>query len=866
MPLIPLTWLADHVELPADLTAAQLAEDLVRVGLEEEEIHSSGVSGPVVVGQVVELTPEPQKNGKTINWCLVDVAQYNHVDEAGESQPRGIVCGAHNFSVGDRVVVALPGAELPGGFQISARKTYGHVSDGMICSARELGLGEDHSGIIVLNEDYPEATVGDDARALLGLADEVLEINVTPDRGYCFAMRGVAREYALSTGAKFTDRAQVAVSAVGGSGFGVQIDDAAPLDGRAGCDRFAARVVRQVAASAPSPAWLQERLRQAGMRPISLAVDVTNYVMLDLGQPMHAYDLSYVAEPIVVRRATPGEQVTTLDDQQRTLHVEDLLITDSPDEAPGSRVLGIAGVMGAANSAVSDTTVDLLLEAAHFDPISIARSARRHKLPSEAAKRFERGVDPLLPAVAIERAVQLLVEYGGGVADEALTDLDYTQPATPVELDPKLASRLLGVELAPERCAEILTSLGATVTPIQPDAVDSNWLVTPPSWRPDLQHDVDLVEEIARLHGYDQIPSVLPSAVPGGGLTRAQQLSRLAARHFAEAGLTEVLTYPFVGEEQFEACGIGADDPRRDTVKLSNPLAESRNQMRTSILLTLLEAARRNVGRGLPDVALFEVGQVTHPTSQSGQAPSLPGAVKPSPQDLADLYASVPSQPRHLAGVWVGHVERPGWWGPGRYVDFTDALRLVRRLAELLGVELVTVADTGAAPWHSGRCARFELSDGTLVAHAGQLHPKVLENFGLTQAAGPGAQGAIAFELNLDLLIAASPSQPHQAHPVSGFPAAKEDLALVVAKSVNVVDLRAAVAQGARSTAVGDVLEDLGVFDVFESEALGAEVKSVAFSLRLRAADRTLTAAETQQVREAAVQAAHAACGAKLRD
>jgi phenylalanyl-tRNA synthetase beta chain len=307
VPLIVKDWLADHVELPAGLTAEQLAADLVKVGLEEEAIHPAAVTGPLVVGRVLEMTPEPQKNGKTINWCRVDVGP-EHNDEQGA---RGIVCGAHNFGVGDLVAVSLPGTVLPGPFPIAARKTYGHVSDGMICSVRELGIGDDHDGILVLTRHgfaAEDLTPGQDAIALLGLGEEVLEINVTPDRGYAFSYRGVAREYAHSTGAKFTDHglATGAEPAATPDGFEVQVRDDAPINGVTGCDRFVTRIVRGIDPAAPTPAWMKHRLEGSGMRSISLAVDITNYVMLDLGQPLHAYDLAKVSAPIVVRRAPPA--------------------------------------------------------------------------------------------------------------------------------------------------------------------------------------------------------------------------------------------------------------------------------------------------------------------------------------------------------------------------------------------------------------------------------------------------------------------------------------------------------------------------------------------------------------------------------
>lgn len=853
MPRVPLTWLADHVDVPAGLTAEQLAADLVRVGLEEEAVHPAAVSGPLVVGEVVERTPEPQKNGKTINWCRVDVGP-EHNEPGGA--PRGIVCGAHNFEVGDRVVVALPGAVLPGPFAIASRKTYGHVSDGMICSARELGLGDDHDGIIVLSTLGIDVPVGTDARALLGLGDEVLEINVTPDRGYCFSMRGVAREYALSTGARFTDHAlptpEQEAPATGG--VEVEIDDAAPIYGVPGADRFVAQVVRGVRAQDPSPQWMQRRLTQAGMRPIGLAVDVTNYVMLDLGQPTHAYDLAKVTAPVVVRRARAGERLVTLDGVDRVLDPEDLLITDSPDGARAARVLGLAGVMGGGDSEVGESTTDLLIEAAHFDPVTIARAARRHRLSSEAAKRFERGVDPRLPRVAVAKVVELLVEHGGGVVDAVLTDVDRTTAPPTLVLPLDLPGRLVGVPYTADEVRETLDAIGCEVG----DERDGTVEVHVPSWRPDLVVPVDLVEEVARLRGYDAIPSTLPVAPAGRGLTHGQRTRRSVARSLAEAGFVEVLSYPFVATEQLDALGLPADDERRRTVRLVNPLTESHASLRTNLLVTLLDTARRNVSRGQSDLAVFEIGLVTRPAADAPAAPRLPGGVRPSDADLAALDAAVPAQPRRVAGVLAGAVEAAGWWGPGRRADHTDALAAARRVADVVGVDLVVTADAEHLPWHPGRCARLTLSDGTLVGHAGELHPNVVATLGLPARAA-------AFELDLDVLLAAASGEPLQALPVSAFPVAKEDVALVVPSQVPAADVLDAVRVGAAAGPAGDVVEDVRLFDVYVGDQIPAGTKSLAFSLRLRAADRTLTAQETAGVREAVVAEAQRRFGATLR-
>jgi phenylalanyl-tRNA synthetase beta chain len=855
VPLIVKDWLADHVEVPADLTAEQLAADLVKVGLEEEAIHGAAVTGPLVVGRVLEMHPEPQKNGKTINWCQVDVGPEHNVDGS-----RGIVCGAHNFAPGDLVAVALPGTVLPGPFPIAARKTYGHVSDGMICSVRELEIGDDHDGIMVLTRHgfaEEDLTPGQDAVALLGLGEEVLEINVTPDRGYAFSYRGVAREYAHSTGAKFTDRglATGAEPAPTADGFEVRVQDDAPINGVVGCDRFVTRIVRGIDPSAPTPAWMKHRLEGSGMRSISLAVDITNYVMLDLGQPLHAYDLAKVSAPIVVRRADAGEHLTTLDDAARTLDTEDLLITDSPDGAAG-RVLGLAGVMGGASSEVSETTTDVLVEAAHFDQITVARTARRHKLSSEAAKRFERGVDPLLPPVAAQRVVELLVELGGGTADAAVSDLDTTAEATlqkPIQLKVTEPTRLSGVEYTPEQVRSTLEEIGATVeatSVIEPVEVLT---VTPPTWRPDLTDSAGLVEEVVRIQGYDQIPSVLPSAPGGRGLTTEQRTRRSVARALAEAGFVETLSYPFVGVPEYDALGLPDDDPRRVSLRLVNPMADDKPLMRSNMLVTLLDTVRRNVSRGITDLAVYEIGLVTRPAVGSPAAPVLPGGVRPTAEQLAALAAAVPDQPRRVAGVLTGKRELAGWWGSGRAAGWADALAAARLVADRAGVDVVVSADPDHMPWHPGRCARLELTDGTLVGHAGELHPKVVESLGLPTRAA-------AFEVDLSVLVAAAPGEPVVAASVSAFPAAKEDLAFVVDGDVPAEAVRSAIIAGA-----GELLEDLALFDVFTGEQVGEGKKSLAYSLRLRAADRTLSAKEVRAVRDAVVESAAGRVGAVLR-
>ncbi|RRD51752.1 phenylalanine--tRNA ligase subunit beta [Buchananella hordeovulneris] len=852
MPRIDLEWLADHVDLSAAPTAEQLAAALVQVGIEEETIWPPAVTGPLVVGRVLTMDSETHKNGKTINYCRVDVGEHN--DEPGTGKEpsdlpsRGIVCGAHNFAPGDWVVVSLPGTVLPGPFPIAGRKTYGHWSDGMICSERELGFSDEHDGIIVLTRLLPDQEFfpGQDAVELLGLGAQVLEVNITPDRGYCFSMRGLAREYSHSTGAAFKDPALPGVlttPAPQGEGFPVELADAAPIHGVAGCDVFTTRIVHGIDPAAPTPRWMVRRLVNAGMRPISLAVDVTNYVMLDLGQPLHAYDLDQVSAPLVVRRARPGERLRTLDDVDRQLDGEDLVIADSPDTL-GSRVLGLAGVMGGATSEVGPTTRDVLIEAAHFDPVTVARTARRHKLPSEAAKRFERGVDPLTPQIASQRVVDLLVEYGGGEADPTLHIVG--QPHLPAPVDFPLAevARLTGLELPENEIVALLAEIGCEVSGSGPVRQ-----VTPPSWRTDLTGPAHFVEEVARLKGYDAIGSLLPVTAGGGGLTDAQRRRRELAAALALAGMSEILTDPFVGDVS-DALGYDADDERRVRLRLANPLADDAPFLRSSLLETLLAAARRNVSRGLNSVALYEFGLVAQASTARGAAP-VAGGQLPGQEVLAQLFAATPRQCQHAAGVFVGQAQQAGPLVPSRAYDWADAVEAVRLLARVAGAEL-EVRQARRAPWHPGRCAALWVGE-TCVGYAGELHPDVCEAFSLPPR-------TCAFEVNVEAAFTVAAPEVLTTRPISTFPAAKEDFSFVVARTCPAN----AVAQVVRQ-ALGDLAEDVHIFDVYTGSGIAADQQAVAVSVRLRAADRTLTADDLATARRRVISAVEAEVGGQLR-
>ena len=819
---VPLSWLREYVDLPADLSGRDVAEALIRIGFEVEAVHRSGqgLSGPVLVGQVLEID-ELTGFKKPIRFCQVQV---------GPQDVRGIVCGARNFATGDKIVAALPGAVLPGDFAIAARTTYGHVSDGMICSARELGLGEDHDGIIVLPD---ECEVGADAVDLLGIRDEVLDIAVTADRGYCLSLRGIAREAAIAFHRSLRDPALLDTPAPSQVGYPVRLNDPT------GCDLFAARVVRGIDPLAPSPLWMQRRIQLAGMRPISLIVDITNYVMLEIGQPLHAYALEKLTGPLTVRRANPGEGIETLDGKYRPLDPADLVVTDL------SGPIGMAGVMGGASTEIGPTTTDVLIEGAHWDPVTIARTARRHKLPSEAAKRFERGVDPRAAAAAVQRTVDLLALLGGGAPDQAVT-VESTRPALPpsISIDVTLPGDIAGLEYPRETVIGRLQEVGCAVEG------SSGLLVTPPTWRPDLTDPNDLAEEVIRLEGYDRIPSVMPPVPPGRGLTVKQRYRRRVGQALAGAGYVEVLCYPFVGEDDFDALGLPAGDPRRTALRILNPLSEEQPQLRTTLLPGLLATLRRNLGRGLTDVALFETGLVFHPRPGAPAPPRLSAEARPSDEQLAMLEAALPDQPRHAAAVLTGEREPAGWWGPARPAGWADAVEAARAVARACGLDLeVTKADV--APWHPGRCAELSV-DGKVVGHAGELHPKALEQLGLPAR-------TCAMEVDLDLLLP-DEDAPVRGPLVSGFPAANQDVALVVAETVPSAAVHAALVEGA-----GPLLETSRLFDLYQGDRVEQGTKSLAFALSFRAADRTLTADEVATARDAAVALAGERTGAVLR-
>jgi len=895
---VPISWLREYAPIPEPYDALEVGRRLTQAGLEVEAVEQVGHDVLGVITAAVITVEELAGFKKPIRYCRVATTD----DELGKDPEAltGVICGATNFAAGDRVAFATVGALLPGGFEITAAKKYGRVSEGMICAVDELGIGEDHSGILILPPDTP---LGVDFAAYADLRDDVLDITVTPDRGYAVSIRGVARELASAYQVPFTDPALTFVSGEDTSGLTAEAgaeglaragSPGAPRDASGpwpaeiadptACDRFVLREVRGFDPKARTPLWMQVRLARSGMRSVSLAVDVTNYLMLELGQPLHAFDRTKLRGPIVVRRARTGETLTTLDHVNRTLDPADILITD--DSGP----ISLAGTMGGLATEIDDDSTDIVLEGAHFSDTGVAKAARRHRLQSEASYRFERGTDRELPPRATARAAALLASLGGGTIVPGATQAEVPVEKRTIQLAADYPDRVAGVVYGMDTVVARLQEVGCEVrsTPASEPPTVAPWqagrapqlppsehehehgkhdrqhmvlLVTPPSWRPDLTDPADLAEEVIRLEGYGNVPVRQPRAAAGRGLTERQQGLRAVARTLGAEGFVEVHSDPFAPATEADSLMLAPEDPRRPAVKVANPLSEDQPQLRTTLLPGLFRTLVRNVGRGFTDVALFETGLVFQPRPGApGTAPILATDHGPTEAELATLQAALPDQPPLVAGVLAGSRQLPGWWGPGTQAIWADAIEAARSVGAVLHLSF-EVRAAAEAPWHPGRCAALYVRahrDGRehewLAGYAGELHPRVIAAYGLPPRAS-------AFELDYAVLAAAAEAaEPVRGPALPAYPLATQDVALVVPEEVPAAEVVAALRAGA-----GGLLEDVRLFDVYTGAQLGAGTKSLAYTLRLRAPDRTLTAAEATAARDAAVAEAARRTGAVLR-
>ena len=813
----PLSWIKEFVDIPASVTAEQISDGLIRVGFEVEEIIKQGadLTGPLKFAKVLSIE-EITEFKKPIRYVGLD---------CGESETRYVICGATNFAVGDLVVAALPGAVLPGDFKIGARETYGKTSNGMICSARELGISDDHEGIMVFAES--EVTIGADAIEALQINDVIFDVAVNPDRGYALSIRGIAREVAGSLDLKFTDPVDALRELkFEDTGKGVT----AKIGEKSSASVFYLRTLSNFDQKATTPIWMRRRIEKMGMRSISLVVDVTNYVMLELGQPLHAFDAAKIKGGLTIKRAGKAQKFKTLDGVERTLDPEDLMVSD--DEQP----LALAGTMGGLSSEITETTTEIALEAVHFCEVCIAKNSRRHKLSSEASRRLERSVDPSLAEFASARFVQLLTAHSS--AKHVATAVDGEPIYAPlVTIDPYYVSKTLGFDVPPAKVAELLRVIGC-------DVDEKSFTIDPPSWRADLLTAADFTEEVARMIGYDKIPSILPPRPLHATLTPTQKRRRAVATMLASRGLAEVQTFPFTNQATIDAMGFVGE--RAATYKVANPMSEEFPLMRVHLVPGLIEVAQRNISRGAKDFAIFEMGSIFRSSQKLVPAISPDLSKRPNQKIIEEIFASVPTQGYHVAGLLVGKTENENWQGKSRAYNWQDAIAYAQDVLQLCNLEW-SVSRSDLAPWHPGRCAEL-IVNGKAVAHAGELHPRIIAAYGLPER-------SVAFAVALSALPDSALVRPTT---VGTMPAAVQDVALIVDATVSAADLEAALREGA-----GDLLESITLFDRYDK--IGDGKISLAFTLVFRASDRTLTGEEVSAMRESATAVASAKCGAVVR-
>jgi phenylalanyl-tRNA synthetase beta chain len=827
---VPYTWLREYCD--PGVAAEELAERLVMTGTEVERVTAVGPpSGEgFVVGKVLAAEKHPKADRLSV--CRVDTGD-------GE---RTIVCGAPNVAAGQTVAVAVPGARMPGGEKLRRAKLRGVPSDGMILAADEIGIGDDHEGILVLEDGHAAGTPLAD---VVPLAEQVLEIEVTPNRVDCFGVYGVAREVHAITAAPLA--AEPWAEAVAATGEGTVEDYASvAVEVPDLCPRFTARVFTDVTVG-PSPLWLQARLAAAGQRPINNVVDITNYAMLLTAQPLHAFDLDKVPDGALnVRTAREGEKMTTLDGVERQLDGETVLVCDRDGPT------GIAGIMGGQVSEVSDATTRVLLEVANWNGTNILRTSRLLGLRSEASSRFEKQLHPDLCLRAQAVAARLLVELCGAKLVPGTIDVAAAVPPPPVlTLRANRVEGLLGMPIPQQEQSSYLERLGFGV-----EAEGEDLRVTvPPDRHHDVTREVDLIEEVARVHGLDEhLPTTLPAVAGGGGggLSREQRLHRRAEDALRDLGFDQVVGWSFTDPGEPGRLRIPADDPRAQPVTLSNPLSEEQSAMRTTVLGSLLDIASRNAARGATRLAIFESGRAYLPL---GAGPDRTASEGNRPLDpLAGGFAGERGAPvvevERLGALVLGAAAPRSWRGGDEAADFFALKGVLEALAGQLGAELEFAA--AAEPFlHPGRAAALT-AGGAPAGWIGELHPLVCRAWDL--------EGIVAFEVDAAPLLAAATAGEETYEDVTTFPAAYQDLAVVVPADVAAVEVRAAVIDGG-----GELLRAADVFDLYAGEQVGEGRKSLALGLEFRAADRTLTDEEVAGLRSA-IEASLEEIGGSIRE
>jgi phenylalanyl-tRNA synthetase beta chain len=807
----PISWLKEYVSINSSVD--ELASRLALTGTEVERVAEAGIAGGdnlkyFVVGKILDCKPHPDSDHLSV--CTVDV---------GGAEPRTIVCGAPNVAGGQTVAVVLPGGEMPGGMRIKDAKLRGVASSGMIMSEAEIGLAAKSPGTMVLPDEWVAGTPLIDC---FPISDDVLEVEVTPNRPDCLSVRGMAREIAAVTGVDFEEDEDFSFP------WGIRpVDQDIAIEVRDPdlCPRYAARVIRNVKVG-ESPLWLKAALAHAGMRPISNVVDVTNYVLWTLGQPLHAFDLQTIAGGrIIVRRAKPGETIVTLDGELRKLTEDMLVIADA------ERASVVAGIMGGLDSEITFATTDVMLEGANFNGPSIMRTSGALGLRSEASTRYEKGLDPEIIDLALDMACQMFVELCGGEVSVGTIDVRVPpKPNNVLTLRTDRVAAVMGTDVPLAEMTDILTRLGCVVTAAGPDLS-----VEVPSFRADLEREIDLIEEIARVYGLDRIPSTLPLRRRGrGGLSRVQTARRRVEDVLAGAGLNQVINYSFGDDKWPDLLRLAADDPRRRMVPISNPLSVDQSLMRTLLLPSLLDTARRNASVREERVHIYEVGKAFLPSR-----------------------AQLPDEPTRVGILLAGKWDDDSWLRTGAPVDYFLGKGIVERAAAGLHTTLEFIRPDGSAgqaePFlHPGKSAVVTTTDGAVVGWIGEVHPLVAQAYDLKGT-------VVAAELDLGVMVQ-SATEVVMFRDLLAFPAVEQDFALVVDSTVSM----AAVVASLR-VAGGKLLEDVRVFDLYEGAQVGEGKKSLALRLSFRAPDRTLNEDEVNPLRRKMLDKVRAELGAELR-
>ncbi|MBW2649496.1 MAG: phenylalanine--tRNA ligase subunit beta [Deltaproteobacteria bacterium] len=804
--LVSLKWLRDYIDV--ELSPEEIAGKLTMAGLEVDSVNriSPDFSG-VVVAKILSVKPHP--NADKLSLCEVSTGD----------QTFPVVCGAKNISAGDIVPFAKVGATIPGGYTIKSSRLRGEISEGMLCSEEELGTGEDATGIMMLPDNL---TLGEDLAVALDLEDVVLEISITPNRPDCLSMTGMAREIAAMTGGevrhpdiKFEEKGENTDTLTS-----VKI-----LDSNL-CPRYTARLIKNIEVR-PSPAWMRMRLEAVGLRAINNVVDVTNFVMMEYGQPLHAFDFRFLEEKrIVVRGATEGEEFVSLDEKTRTLSADTLMICDGA----GSRPVGIAGIMGGLNSEVKDDTKDILLESAYFNPSSIRKSARSLGMGTDAAFRFERGIDPEGVVNALNRAAQLIADLSGGYICRGYID-EYPRKIETVRdipMRPESVNRILGTQISAGEMKDILEGLEMTVR----ENGEGEYLVTPPTFRVDISREIDLTEEVARIHGYESIPVSLPGLSAGTGTPNDKRTLEDRIRTiFNGYGYSEVINYSFTTPTSADILGLSRDDAGRRLIKLEDPLGEEMSVMRTGLVYGLLETMRKNISAGNHDLRIFEMGTV-----------------------FTDIDEELPMENERMGGLVTGsRYDRLWHFDDGLHSDFYDLKGCVENLFDALRIrDLRFKSDCDRPFLHPGRSCHI-MSGGKTIGFLGDVHPDVLDKMDIK------GRMAVVFELDLRSL-ASLPSEEMIYRDIPKFPSISRDVAFVVDGAIEgryILDLARKKKE--------NLLEYMGIFDVYVGSGVPAGMKSLAVRFTYRSATRTLTDDEVNEVHDRLVERIVRHTGAKIR-